>query len=127
MIGAFSLARVTAILRKEFTQMRRDRLTFAMMIGVPMMQLLLFGFAINTDPRHLPTMVELRDDGPGFPPEMANVAFDRFSRGDEARARDGAGAGLGLAIAHHIATGHDGDLTLLEGPGGALRLRLPSA
>jgi len=64
MIGAFSLARVTAILRKEFTQMRRDRLTFAMMIGVPMMQLLLFGFAINTDPRHLPTMVELRDDGP---------------------------------------------------------------
>lgn len=64
MSGAFSLIRAGAILRKEFTQMRRDRLTFAMMIGVPMMQLLLFGFAINTDPRHLPTMVELRDNGP---------------------------------------------------------------
>ncbi|NND83913.1 MAG: HAMP domain-containing histidine kinase [Acidimicrobiia bacterium] len=71
--------------------------------------------------------VVVRDDGPGFPPGMTDTAFDRFSRGDEARARDGAGAGLGLAIAHHIATGHDGDLTLLDGPGGALRLRLPSA
>jgi ABC-2 type transport system permease protein len=64
MSAAFSLARAIAIVRKEFTQMRRDRLTFAMMIGVPIMQLLLFGFAINTDPRHLPTVVELRDDGP---------------------------------------------------------------
>lgn len=60
----FSLARTAAILRKEFTQMRRDRLTFAMMIGIPLMQLLLFGYAINTDPRHLPTLIELRDDGP---------------------------------------------------------------
>jgi len=64
MSDRFSPTRAVAILRKEFTQMRRDRLTFAMMIGVPMMQLLLFGFAINTDPRHLPTVVELRDDGP---------------------------------------------------------------
>jgi ABC-2 type transport system permease protein len=64
MSRTFSLARAAAILRKEFTQMRRDRLTFAMMIGVPLIQLLLFGFAINTDPRHLPTVVELRDDGP---------------------------------------------------------------
>ena len=37
---------------KEFIQMRRDRLTFAMMVGVPMMQLMLFGYAINTDPKH---------------------------------------------------------------------------
>ena len=64
MSRAFSFARAVAVLRKEFTQMRRDRLTFAMMIGVPLIQLLLFGFAINTDPRHLPTVVELRDDGP---------------------------------------------------------------
>jgi ABC-2 type transport system permease protein len=64
MSRGFSLSRTAAILRKEFTQMRRDRLTFAMMIGVPLVQLLLFGFAINTDPRHLPTLVELRDDGP---------------------------------------------------------------
>ncbi len=64
MSAAFSPGRVMAILRKEFTQMRRDRLTFAMIVGIPIMQLLLFGFAINTDPRHLPTVVELRDDGP---------------------------------------------------------------
>jgi len=64
MSRGFSLSRTAAILRKEFTQMRRDQLTFAMMIGVPLVQLLLFGFAINTDPRHLPTLIELRDDGP---------------------------------------------------------------
>ncbi|WP_394693932.1 ABC transporter permease [Hyphobacterium sp.] len=59
-----SLSRVLAVLMKEFIQMRRDRLTFAMMIGIPLVQLLLFGYAINTDPRHLPTLVELGDDGP---------------------------------------------------------------
>ena len=41
--------------------MRRDRLTFAMMVGIPIMQLMLFGFAINTDPKHLPTAVLLAD------------------------------------------------------------------
>ena len=50
-----SLHRLGAILRKEFIQMRRDRVTLAMMLVVPVMQLLLFGFAINNDPRHLPT------------------------------------------------------------------------
>ncbi|MGE4064429.1 MAG: ABC transporter permease [Rhodospirillaceae bacterium] len=60
----FSLARVKAVLAKEFVQMRRDRLTFAMMVGIPIMQLLLFGYAINTDPRHLPTLVEMGDSGP---------------------------------------------------------------
>jgi len=60
----FSLARFRAVLVKEFIQMRRDRITFAMMIGVPIMQLLLFGYAINSDPRHLPTLVEMADDGP---------------------------------------------------------------
>jgi len=58
----FSFARLFAILMKEFIQMRRDRMTFALMIGVPVMQLLLFGFAINTDPRHLPTVVHIADD-----------------------------------------------------------------
>ena len=59
-----SLSRIFAILGKEFIQMRRDRVTFAMMIGIPMMQLFLFGYAINTDPRHLPTMVEISETGP---------------------------------------------------------------
>ncbi len=50
----FSFARLGAILIKEFIQMRRDRLTFAMMLVVPIVQLLLFGFAINSDPKRLP-------------------------------------------------------------------------
>jgi ABC-2 type transport system permease protein len=52
------------IMMKEFTQMRRDRLTFAMMLGIPLLQLLLFGFAINSDPRHLPAALLLADHGP---------------------------------------------------------------
>lgn len=63
-LRAFSLARTFAMFLKEVVQMRRDRLTFGMMLGVPLMQLLLFGFAIDTDPRHLPTVIERREDGP---------------------------------------------------------------
>lgn len=51
------MRRLRALLIKEFIQMRRDRLTFAMMIGLPIVQLLVFGFAINTDVKHLPTAV----------------------------------------------------------------------
>jgi len=61
---AFSLRRFAAVLVKEFIQMRRDRITFGMMIGLPIVQLFLFGFAINSDPRHLPTLVEMGDNGP---------------------------------------------------------------
>jgi len=50
----FSLRRLFALLRKETIQMRRDRLTFGMMLGIPLIQLVLFGFAINTDPKELP-------------------------------------------------------------------------
>ena len=53
--------RIGAILTKEFIQMRRDRLTSAIMIVMPIMQLILFGFAINSDPRHLPTLLYLED------------------------------------------------------------------
>lgn len=53
----FSLSRLAAMMVKEFIQMRRDRLTFAMMVGIPVMQLVLFGFAINSDPKGLPTAV----------------------------------------------------------------------
>ncbi|WIV49733.1 ABC transporter permease [Marivivens sp. LCG002] len=60
----FSFARFLAVLTKEFIQMRRDKVTFVMMIGVPIMQLLIFGYAINSDPRHLPTLVEMADEGP---------------------------------------------------------------
>jgi len=60
----FSLARFLAIVVKEFIQMRRDRVTFAIMIGIPLIQLTLFGFAINSDPKHLPAAVLLADNGP---------------------------------------------------------------
>src|SRR5258708_38790898 len=60
----FSLARFRAILVKEFIQMRRDRLTFAMTIGIPLLQLFLFGYAINADPKHLPAALLLADRGP---------------------------------------------------------------
>ncbi|MCR6660422.1 MAG: ABC transporter permease [Asticcacaulis sp.] len=53
--------RIGAILTKEFIQMRRDRLTSAIMVVMPIMQLILFGFAINSDPRHLPTLLYLED------------------------------------------------------------------
>jgi ABC-2 type transport system permease protein len=49
---------------KEFLQMRRDRLTFGMIIGIPLLQLVLFGYAINSDPKHLATGVLLADHGP---------------------------------------------------------------
>jgi len=60
----FSLSRFWAIVVKEFIQMRRDRVTFGMMIGIPLIQLILFGFAINADPKHLPTAVLMADYGP---------------------------------------------------------------
>src|SRR6478752_4967726 len=60
----FSFRRFGAVLYKEFIQMRRDRITFGMMIGLPLIQLFLFGFAINADPHHLPTLVEMGDNGP---------------------------------------------------------------
>jgi ABC-2 type transport system permease protein len=63
-ITAFSWARFVAVLAKEFVQMRRDRLTFAMMVGIPIMQLILFGFAINSDPKNLPTAVLVADPSP---------------------------------------------------------------
>jgi len=60
----FTIHRFLAVLTKEFVQMRRDRLTFAMMIGVPIMQLVLFAYAINMDPKALPTAVVSADASP---------------------------------------------------------------
>src|SRR5690348_14750719 len=63
-MGLFAWKRFLAVLMKEFVQMRRDRLTFAMMIGVPIMQLVLFGYAINTDPKSLPAAVVSAESSP---------------------------------------------------------------
>ena len=61
-MNAFSLTRVMAVLIKEFKQLTRDRVTYAMILMLPVVQLLLFGYAINAEPRHLPTAVLIQED-----------------------------------------------------------------
>jgi ABC-2 type transport system permease protein len=67
---------------KEFIQLRRDRISFAMIVMLPVMQLVLFGFAINTTPRNLPTAVLLQEDtdlGRSILKAMENTAYFRFT------------------------------------------------
>jgi ABC-2 type transport system permease protein len=59
-----SLARLFGMIVKEFIQIRRDRMTFAIMFGMPLVQMLLFGYVINSDPRHLPAAMRIADNGP---------------------------------------------------------------
>jgi ABC-2 type transport system permease protein len=59
-----SLSRWIGIIVKEFIQLKRDRLTFGMIIGIPVIQLVLFGYAINADPKRLPTAVLTADSSP---------------------------------------------------------------
>jgi signal transduction histidine kinase len=82
--------------------------------------------------RHAPSATEVRievssgtapgfsvhDAGPGFPPAFRDRAFDRFTRGDEARSRDHGGAGLGLAIARGLVEAHGAEIRIGDGPGG---------
>jgi ABC-2 type transport system permease protein len=72
-----------AMLVKEFIQLKRDRVSFAMIVMIPVMQLLLFGFAINTTPRYLPTAVLLQEDtdlGRSILKALENTAYFRFTR-----------------------------------------------
>ena len=62
-MNGLSASRVMAVLAKEFTQLLRDRLTYAMILAIPIVQLLMFGYAINGDPKHLPTAVLVQDQG----------------------------------------------------------------
>ncbi len=62
-VSVFSIRRSWAILRKELTQLRRDIVTLRMIVMIPIMQLLLFGYALNTDPKHLPSVVLAQDHG----------------------------------------------------------------
>lgn len=79
--GGFSFGRWLGIVVKEFIQLRRDRLTFGMIIGIPVLQLILFGFAINTDPKHLPTAVHAADASPytrSFVAALENTGYFRI-------------------------------------------------
>jgi ABC-2 type transport system permease protein len=72
-----------AMLLKEFIQLRRDRVSFAMIVMIPVMQLLLFGYAINTTPRNLPSAVLLQEDtdlGRSILKAMENTAYFHFTR-----------------------------------------------
>jgi ABC-2 type transport system permease protein len=76
--AVFSLTRWWSIVLKEFLQLRRDRVTFGMIVGLPIIQLALFGFAINTDPKHLPTAVIIHDQSEfsrSFVAAMTNSAY----------------------------------------------------
>ncbi len=88
-----ALLRIRAVLIKEFIQMRRDRLTFAMILGIPILQLVLFGYAINTDPKHLPTGVVVADSGPVARAIVAGMQTSGYFRIDgllnEEQAREG--------------------------------------
>jgi len=82
-MGSFSLSRWWGIITKEFIQLKRDRLTFGMIIGIPVMQLLLFGFAINADPKNLPAAVLSADNSPyarSFIRAMENSGYFRMVR-----------------------------------------------
>ncbi|ETR75725.1 mannose-1-phosphate guanyltransferase [Afipia sp. P52-10] len=77
-----ALRRTWAMLLKEFIQLKRDRVSFAMIIMIPVMQLLLFGYAINTTPRHLPTAVLLQEDSDlarSVLKALENTAYFRFT------------------------------------------------
>jgi ABC-2 type transport system permease protein len=72
-----------AMVIKEFIQLRRDRVSFAMIVMIPVMQLLLFGYAINTTPRNLPTAVLLQEEsdvGRSILKALENTAYFHFTR-----------------------------------------------
>ncbi|QET02826.1 MULTISPECIES: ABC transporter permease [Cupriavidus] len=76
----FSVQRWWSIVLKEFLQLRRDRVTFGMIVGLPIIQLMLFGFAINSDPRHMPTAVisaEQSDFTRSFIAALENTTYFR--------------------------------------------------
>lgn len=89
----FSLSRWWAIVVKEFLQLKRDRITFGMVIGIPIVQLLLFGYAINNDPKHLPTALVLGEQSPftrSFEQALINSEYYTLTRiVNEEEAKDG--------------------------------------
>lgn len=93
MFKGFSWQRLSGLILKEFRQFKRDRGTFALVIGVPILQLLFFGLAINTNPRHLPAAVINYDNGPfgrSLQQGLANTAyFDfRYALSDDMSAKE---------------------------------------
>jgi two-component system OmpR family sensor kinase len=84
------------------------------------------GSAVEVTGQLLPggIVIEVRDHGPGFPPDFLPHAFERFRRADAARSRAQGGAGLGLAIAAAIVRGHGGRIIADNHPAGGARVRI---
>ena len=119
--------RVGAMIRKEFVQLRRDRITFATIVTIPLMQLVLFGYAINTQPRGLPTAVLLQessDVGRSILKALENTKYFKITRQvrDEAArcrletAQDVGGHGDTLRVRRSIDSGMF-ELHFLSPPG----------
>lgn len=86
-MSGFSLQRMLAVFIKELRQMLRDRLTFGMAVGVPVLQLVLFGYAINTDPKGLPTALVSADQSPlarSLSAALQNTGYFRIVHQDTA-------------------------------------------
>ena len=88
---------------KEFTQLKRDRLTFAMIVGIPIMQAALFGYAINTNPKHLDTAILSADDSDitrSFVAALENSSYFRIvgTLPNEAAAREALARGKVLFV-----------------------------
>src|SRR5438552_10648646 len=120
----FSLSRWLGIVAKEFIQLKRDRLTFGMIVGIPVIQLVLFGFAINTDPKHLPTVALVADHSEFSRSILAGLRnSDYFSFMGEARDEADAERMLATGEAQFVVTiPEDFSRRLLRGEKPALLL-----
>jgi len=102
---SFSWSRWVGIIVKEFIQLKRDRLTFGMIIGIPVLQLVLFGYAINTDPKRLPTVVLAADSSPYSRTLLAAMQTSGYFRIDRHIADEAAlEKALALGRAHFAIT-----------------------
>jgi len=105
MSGFFSFSRWLGIVGKEFIQLKRDRLTFGMIVGIPIIQLVLFGFAINSDPKHLPTMLldfDRSEFSRSIQAALANSAYFTFI--GEAKGEEEAERALATGRAQFVVT-----------------------
>jgi len=99
--GFFSLSRWLGIVGKEFIQLKRDRLTFAMIVGIPVVQLVMFGYAINSDPKRLPTALLIADRSEFSRSILAGLQNSRyFEFVGEAHNEDDADRMLAMGEAH---------------------------
>lgn len=104
-MNGLSWSRLAAVMIKELIQMRRDRLTFAMMVVVPLLQLVLFGYAINSDPKSLPTLMLVEENGPfarALTAGLANSGYFRMA--GQVRSRAEADRALALGDAQFVVT-----------------------